>query len=133
VNLPRPPLETLACTNPTCQANANLGNGNLTVRKTYGRDRIRYLRRKTYGYEFSERKNTALWNTKISETQAATMADCLANKNSPKATVRISNVSKSTVIRLHSTLGVQAKQVHDKLEQNVNGSIWSGLQRWLLG
>jgi IS1 family transposase len=123
VNLPRPPLETLACTNPACQAHAKPGLENLTVRKTYGQDRIRYLRCKTCGIEFSKRENTALWNTKISETQAASIADCLADKNSLKATVRISKASKSTVKRLRGVLGVHAKQVHDKLVRNVKSKV----------
>jgi IS1 family transposase len=123
VNLPRPPLETLACTNPDCQAHAKPGLENLTIRKTYGQDRIRYLRCITCGTEFSERKNTALWNTKISETQAALIGDCLADKNSLKATVRISKANKSTVKRLRSKLGTHAKQVHDKLVRNVKSKV----------
>ena len=46
------------------------GRDNLTVRKVYGPDDIRYLRCQSCGAEFSERKKTALWNTKVSEARA---------------------------------------------------------------
>jgi IS1 family transposase len=95
----------------------------LTVRKTYGRDQIRFLRCQTCGTEFSERKHTALWNTKIREPQAATIASCLADKNSLNATVRISQTSKSTVKRLRGILGVHAKRVHDQLVRNVKAKV----------
>jgi Pyruvate/2-oxoacid:ferredoxin oxidoreductase delta subunit len=57
----RPPLETLACINAQCELYGQRGQKNLTVRKTYGKDRIRYLRCQGCGAEFRERKGTALW------------------------------------------------------------------------
>ncbi len=59
----RPPLATLACVNQWRELYGQTGQHNLTVRKTYGKDAIRYLRCRACGSEFSERKNTALWNT----------------------------------------------------------------------
>lgn len=123
MNLPRPPLETLACINPGCQAQAQPAQGNLTVRKTYGRDQIRFLRCNTCGTEFSERKHTALWNTKIPEARAALVGNCLADKNSLKATVRITGTHKSTVKRLRQAFGLQAKLVHDKLVRGVRSKV----------
>lgn len=61
----RPPLETLACVNHRCELYGRTGQNKLTVRKTYGKDAFRYLRCQACGSEFSERKNTVLWNTKI--------------------------------------------------------------------
>lgn len=58
--------------------------GNLTVRKVYGRDRIRYLRCRRCGTEFSERKNTPLWNCKLPEVKAVAIAEQLA-----EGTVRV--------------------------------------------
>ncbi len=40
----RPHIETLACPYPDCHLYAKKGVGNLTVRKVYGKDQIRYLR-----------------------------------------------------------------------------------------
>ncbi|PON09792.1 transposase, partial [Candidatus Entotheonella serta] len=45
--------------------------GNLGVRKVYGRDAIRLLRCRTCGEEFSERRGTALVNTKVCKMTVA--------------------------------------------------------------
>jgi hypothetical protein len=74
----RPQLETLACVNEACELYGQVGQDNLTVRKTYGKDGIRYLRCGCCGREFSERKNTALWNTKVTEEKAVSVAEHLA-------------------------------------------------------
>ena len=39
----RPPLETLACVNERCELHKQAGQDNLSIRKVYGRDQIRYL------------------------------------------------------------------------------------------
>jgi hypothetical protein len=74
----RPQVETLACVNERCELYGQAGPHNLTVRKTYGKDGIWYLRCGECGAEFSERKNTALWNTKVSEDRAVSVAEHLA-------------------------------------------------------
>lgn len=120
---PRPPLDTLACPNRECQAHAQPGRDNLTVRKTYGRDHIRYLRCRTCGLEFSERKHTALWNTKIPEARAALVGECLADRNSLKATARLTRTHKSTVKRLRHAFGSHAKSVHDVLVRHLDAKV----------
>ncbi|PON17665.1 hypothetical protein C2W62_11945 [Candidatus Entotheonella serta] len=62
----RPDLDTLACVNAECPLHRKTHQGNLGVRKVYGRDAIRLLRCRTCGEEFSERRGTALVNTKVS-------------------------------------------------------------------
>ena len=66
----RPPIESLACIAPECDLYGQPSQGNLTVRKVYGHEQIRYLRCTCCRTEFSERKGTALWNTKVSEVKA---------------------------------------------------------------
>ena len=70
----RPELETLACVNERCESYGQKGQNNLTVGKIYGKDGIRYLGCQCCGQEFSERKRTALWNTKVSEDKAIAVA-----------------------------------------------------------
>jgi hypothetical protein len=41
----RPDLSTLACVNPECHQVRQAGQGNLVIRKVYGRDHLRLLRR----------------------------------------------------------------------------------------
>ncbi len=47
-------LDTLACVNAECHLFQRMSEANLTVRKVYGRDRIRLLRCRTCGEEFSD-------------------------------------------------------------------------------
>jgi hypothetical protein len=54
------------------------------VRKLYGKDRIRYLSCRSCAREFSERKRTALFNTKIEESKAISVAEHLAEGVSTK-------------------------------------------------
>ena len=68
------PLISLACVNPECELYGQKGQGNLKIRKMYGPDSIKYLQCCLCRQEFSERKGTALWNSKIPETKAMDVA-----------------------------------------------------------
>lgn len=71
----RLPIESLACPNGSgrpiayhdCQDYGEKGAGKLKLRKVYGRDQFRHLslhrKDRSCGREFSERKNTPLWNS----------------------------------------------------------------------
>lgn len=115
----RPPLETLACVNHRCELYGQAGQTNLTVRKTYGKDAIRYLRCQACGSEFSERKNTALWNTKIAEAKAIAVGEHLAEGCSLKGTARLVNVDPSTVRRLNQRMGEHGEAFHHERVQAV--------------
>ena len=108
----RPPLETLACVNQRCELYGQRGQDNLTVRKTYGKDAIRYLRCQACGDEFSERKNTALWNTRIAEAKAISVGEPLAEGCSLKGTARLVKVDPSTVRRLNQRVGEHGEAFH---------------------
>jgi len=115
----RPPLESLACVNPDCVLYGQKGGDKLTVRKVYGRDKIRYLRCGCCREEFSERKNTALWNSKIPEEQAVSVAEHLADGCGIKSTARLVKVDPSTVRRLNSKVGRHGQQYHEQEVQDV--------------
>lgn len=110
----RADLETLACINDRCAMYGQTGQNNLTVRKMYGKDALRYLRCRCCGEEFSERKHTALWNTKVSEDKAVAVADHLAEGCSLKATARLVRVHPSVVRRLKQKVSVHAQAFHDE-------------------
>jgi IS1 family transposase len=95
------------------------GQGNLTVRKRYGKHRIRYLRCRGCQAEFSERKGTALWNSKIDEGQAISIAEHLGEGCSFKGTARLVKVDPSTVRRLNRALGKHAAAFHDTHAQEL--------------
>ena len=101
----RSPLDSLACVNVRCELYGQAGQHNLTVRKVYGTDQIRYLRCRACGVEFSERKHTALWNTKVCEAKAVAVGEHLAEGCSLKGTARLVRVDPSTVRRLNHRLG----------------------------
>ena len=64
--------------------------------------------------EFSERKGTALWNTKIDENRAVQVAEHLGEGCSFKSTTRLVGVSQCVVKRLNKRLGEHGKLFHDE-------------------
>jgi IS1 family transposase/transposase-like protein len=115
----RPPLKSLACVNPDCDLYGQRGCDNLTIRKVYSQDQIRYLRCRACQDEFSERKNTALWNSKIPEAKAISVAEHLAEGCSLKSTARLVKVDPSTVRRLNGKVGRHGQQYHEQEVQDV--------------
>ena len=115
----RPPLESLACVNPECDLYGQTGHPNLTIRKVYGQDQIRYLRCRQCQAEFSERKNTALWNSKVPEAKAISVAEHLADGCSFKGTARLVKVDPSTVRRLNGKVGRHGRRYHEQEVQQV--------------
>lgn len=122
-------LESLACVEPTCALYGQAGEGNLTERKTYGKDEIRYLRCRRCGSEFSERKNTALWNTKIREAKAISVSEHLSEGCSLKGTARLVRVDPSTVRRLNKCAGRHGAAYHDEHAQELEAEALQGDER----
>jgi IS1 family transposase len=125
----RPPLETLACVNERCELYGQKGQKNLGIRKTYGQDGLRYLRCRCCGAEFSERKNTALWNTKVSEARAVSVAEHLSEGCSLKATSRLAKVDVSVVRRLNRKAGEQGEAFHNERAQGLRVRALQGDER----
>ena len=120
----RPDLDTLACVNAECQLFRRVGASNLVIRKVYGHDRIRLLRCRTCGEEFSERRGTALFNTKLPEPKAEEVINHLDEGCSVRATARLVHVPKGTVTCLLRVTGRHAERFHD---QHVHGLTPSAL------
>ena len=108
----RPDLATLACVNSECQYYGQSGQHKLVIRKVYGRDRIRLLRCGSCQDEFSERRGTALFNTKVSEAKAIEVIDHLDEGCSVRSTSRLTKVAKETVARLLKVSGRHAQRFH---------------------
>ncbi len=90
----RPDLSTLACVNSECQQFRQAGQDNLVIRKVYGHDRIRLLRCRICCEEFSERRGSALFNTKLAEVKAEAVINHLDEGCSVRATARLVKVCK---------------------------------------
>lgn len=125
----RPAIETLACIDEDCELYGQRGQGNLRVRKTYGKDRIRYVRCGSCGAEFSERKGSALWNTKVSEVRATAVAEHLSEGCSLKATAGLVKVDASVVRRLNRKVGEQGKAFHDERVRDLRVKALEGDER----
>lgn len=126
----RPDLDTLACVNPECQQFRLAGQDNLTVRKVYGQDRIRLLRCRTCGEEFSERRGTALFNTKIAEERAESIINHLDEGCGVRATARLVHVAKDTVARLLRMAGRHAERFHDQRVRDVTPRALEFDEQW---
>jgi transposase-like protein len=114
----RPDLTTLACVNAECQVFRRAGANNLVLRKVYGHDGIRRLRCRMCGEEFSARRGTALFNTKLSEGKAEEVISHLDEGCSVRATARLVHGAKETVARWLRVAGRHAQRFHD---QHVHG------------
>jgi transposase-like protein len=126
----RPALDTLACVNTECQLFRRTSEGNLTVRKVYGRDRIRLLRCHTCGEEFSERRGSALFNTKITEDKATDVINHLDEGCGVRSTARLVNVSKETVARLLRMAGRHAVRFHNQYVHNLTPRALEFDEQW---
>ena len=126
----RPDVDSLCCMNEECKYFQKSVPGNLTVRKEYGHDRIRFLRCRHCGQEFSERSGSALFNTKISEEKAVSVIDHLNEGCGLTSTARLVHVSKDAVRRLIRVTGKVSKQIHDKKVRNVKVRALQFDEKW---
>lgn len=126
----RPDLDTLACANAECPLFRQSGQGNLVIRKVYGHDAIRRLRCRTCGEEFSERRGTALFNTKMPEAKAVEVIAHLTDGCGVRSTARLTKVCKATVARLLRVSGRHAECVHDQQVQDLTPKALEFDEQW---
>jgi len=126
----RPDVHSLCCMNEECKYFRQNGLGNLTIRKVYGHDRIRYLRCHHCGCEFSERRGSALFNTKIPEEKAVSVIDHLDEGCGVKSTAKLVKVSKDAVRRLIRETGKTSQQIHDKRVRHVRVRALQFDEKW---
>ena len=126
----RPDIDTLACVNAECQLFNQAGTGNLVVRKVYGKDGIRLIRCRACTEEFSERRGTALFNTKISEERAESVIEHLDEGCSVRGTARLVKVSKDAVARLLRVAGRHAQRFHDSQVRDLRPAALQFDEQW---
>jgi transposase-like protein len=126
----RPDLNTLACVNAECQVFRRAGASNLVIRKVYGHDRLRLLRCRSCGEECSERRGTALCNTKLPEPKAEEVINHLGEGCSVRATARLVHVAKETVARLVRVTGRHAARFHDQHVQGLTPKAREFDEQW---
>jgi IS1 family transposase/transposase-like protein len=130
VKTERLPLESLACANNECKSYGKTGLENLYVRKVYGKEQLRLLRCRHCGVEFSERKNTPLYNCKLPERKVVAIAEALAEGSSYKSTARVVKVSPEAIRRLSRQFGKHGERFHDERVRELPSTALQADERW---
>lgn len=107
-------VSELCCVNSRCKDCGKRGAGNLVCRKVYGRNRSRFVRCRSCGAEFSERKGTALFGLRLLEQKVLEVFAHLADGCGTRQTARLVGVDKDTVTRLAMRAGSHAVALHDE-------------------
>jgi transposase-like protein len=109
-------LSRFCCQNRDCADHGKRGAGNLTVCARYGKDKQRRLLYcRSCKARFSERKGTPLFGSQLTEEQAVSIFEHLADRNGVRATARLVKVNRNTVVRYARLAGGHALQLHDEL------------------
>lgn len=115
----RRPLEQLCCVNEGCSEAGVYGAGNLSVCSSKGSGRWRILRCGSCKSEFSERKGTAMWGSRMTEQTAIAIAQHLQEGCGIRKTARLVGVSKDGVSAMALRLGLHARRFHDQHVKNL--------------
>ena len=108
-------LSAFCCLNPACADLGKRRHGNLTVTVRYGPNKSRcMLRCRTCTTRFSERKGTPLFGSQLTEEQASSIFEHLADRNGVRATARLVKVNRNTVVRYARLAGDHARALHDE-------------------
>ena len=109
-------LSRFCCLNEDCPDFGKRGIDNLMVCARDGKDkRRRLLYCRTCKARFSERKGTPLFGSQLSEDQALSLFEHLAERTGVRATGRLVKVNRNTVVRYARLAGGHARQLHDEL------------------
>lgn len=109
-------IDQFFCHNKDCFHYGVRSQGNLSFCGWSGRKKeIRMVRCCICKKRYSERKGTALFNSKLPKEKAISVYDHLKDGCGVRATSRLVKVSKDTVTRYSHKAGKHAKAVHDEL------------------
>lgn len=109
------PLSAFCCQNERCPQYGKRDAGNLQWRSWGNRTKtIRRLQCRVCRDEFSERKGTPFFQTRISIDRALSIARHLAEGNGIRKTSRLLNTPQNTVMRINRLLGEHGKALHDE-------------------
>ena len=107
--------DDVACDNRKCSKYGVKGAGNITVRRRYGEEGIRFLRCVACKQQFSERRHTPLFKLKLARCKIVDVVKHLAEGVGIRKTSRLTGVARDTVGRILRAVGRHAKEVHDEL------------------
>jgi len=114
------PLSAFCCQNERCEDCGKKGLGNIYQHWWANRAKtIRNLRCRTCQKDFSERKGTVWYQSKLSREKALTLARHLAEGDGIRKTGRLAGATQETVIRWNRKLGEHGKALHEEKVQHV--------------
>jgi transposase-like protein len=105
----------LCCVNSKCRDYGKRGAGNLVCRKVYGREQRRYVRCRSCGQEFSERRGTALFGVGTPTVTALAVLKHIGEGCGVRQTARLVGVTTNTVMRLTKRAGAHGRATHEEL------------------
>ena len=110
-------LEDLCCMNSDCEMVGIRGAGNLRPHGWSGKKEngIRMIFCRTCKTMHSERKGTALWQSRLPEDKIVQVLEHVAEGNGVRATHRLTGVHRDTISRLTRVAGEHAAALHDEL------------------
>jgi transposase-like protein len=109
-------LSVFSCLNSRCPDHGLRGGGNLSVCRRYGKDdSIRFLRCRSCGDRFSERKGTPLFRSHLAKEKAVAVLGHVAEGCGVRQTERLVGVHRDTVTRYTRKAGGHARAAHDEL------------------
>jgi transposase-like protein len=108
-------LSTFCCLNPRCPDHGVRGGENLSVCRRYGEDgAIRFLRCRSCGDRFSERKGTPMFRSHLAKAKATALLEHVAEGCGVRQTERLVGVHRDTVTRYTRKAGDHAAAAHDE-------------------
>ena len=109
-------LSRFCCLNSDCPEYGKRGAGNLTVPHRYGPGKARrMLRCRACKARFSERKGTALFDSRLPPDRVGSVLEHIAEGCGVRQTGRLCRVDPNTVARYSRIAGEHARDVHDEL------------------
>lgn len=109
----------LACVNEDCEKYGVKGEGNITLRRKYGAEGIRFLRCLVCKRQFSERSATPLFKFRLPKAKVIEVVKHLAEGIGARKTHRLTGVGRETVNRIVRAVGKHAKEIHDQLVKDL--------------
>ena len=109
-------LSRFCCLNSECPDHGVRGGENLSVCGHYGKGGlIRFLRCRSCGDRFSERKATPLFRSHLTREKATAVLEHIAEGCGVRQTERLVGVHRDTVTRYTRKAGEHARAAHDEL------------------
>lgn len=114
-------ISELCCVNSSCPETGKRAAGNLRFVRWTGKAKdIRFLRCRTCAAEFSERKGTPLFGSRLPMAQIVSIVEHLMEGDGQRKTGRLTHHKQVTVARYQKLAGLHAMAFHDQKAQHLD-------------